>query len=82
MSAGGLLEDVERIVVEGHRSTHDPAGGAWSAPLAYRWLHYEDPMPVRRLAEGVKRLRRGGAEFDQGAVEKACAKASQIGFLN
>ena len=80
--AGGLLRDVERIVVESHRGLHERDGKEWSPPAAYRWLRYEDPDPVKRLLEGVAELRRMGAEFDSSAVEKACAKASQSGFLN
>jgi hypothetical protein len=38
-------------------------------------------MPVKRLAEGAKRLRRRSARFDPEAVEKACANGAQIGFL-
>jgi hypothetical protein len=78
----GLLEQVEQILVDGHRSLHQSKGLAWSAPLAYRWLRYEDPEPVTRLLDGVKRLRRRGVEFDADAVEKACAEAGKKGFLN
>jgi hypothetical protein len=78
----GLLSHVEEIVVDGHRRLYESKGLAWSPPIAYRWLRYEDPAPVERLAEGVKRLRRRGVEFDPGAVEKACAEASNQGFLN
>jgi hypothetical protein len=39
-------------------------------------------MPVTRLAEGTRRLRRRGGKFDAEAVEKACALASQKGYLN
>jgi hypothetical protein len=78
----GLLSQVEQIVVDGHRALLESKGLAWSPPLAYRWLHYEDPDPVARLADGVKRLRRRGVEFDTGAVDKACAKAVRKGFLS
>ena len=78
----GLLSQVEQIVVEGHRKFHESKGIAWSPPLAYRWLHYEDPEPVARLAEGAKKLRRRGVEFDAGAVDKACAEAVRKGFLS
>jgi hypothetical protein len=78
----GLLRKVERIVVEGHRALYSAQGRPWSRPDAYRWLRYEDPAPVTRLAEGVRRLRRRGAKFDAAAVEKACAEASRTGFLN
>jgi hypothetical protein len=70
--ATGLLRDVEDIVVAGYLSSH-PDG---TRPAAYRWLRYEDPDPVARLAEGVRKLRVRGAAFDPVAVDKACAKAS------
>jgi hypothetical protein len=78
----GLLRQVERIVVESHRGLYSAQGRPWSKPTAYRWLRYEDPAPVARLADGVRRLRRRGGEFDGEAVEKACAEASRTGFLN
>jgi len=76
--ATGLLKDVEEIVVRGYQSLHPGA----SRPAAYRWLRYEDPDPVARLAEGVDKLRKRGANFDADAVDKACAKASKGGLLN
>jgi hypothetical protein len=78
----GLLREVEEIVVESHRKVHLAEGKEWSAPIAYRWLRYEDPMPVNRLLDGTKRLRGSGADFDADAVDKACQKASNKGFLN
>jgi hypothetical protein len=74
----GLLKDVEEIVVEAYLAQHPGA----SRPEAYRWLRYEDPEPVARLVEGVRRLRKKGAPFDAEAVDKACAKASKSGLLN
>ena len=78
----GLLEEVEGIVLDSHRRHYESLGKRWSRPIAYRWLHYEDPMPVERLAEGVERLAGEGATFDAAAVDKACAKASGRGFSN
>ncbi|MGH7762878.1 MAG: hypothetical protein ACREOM_00475 [Candidatus Dormibacteraceae bacterium] len=78
----GLIDQVERIVVEGHRLLYDSEGRAWSRAVAYRWLRYEDPRPVARLADGVRKLRRRGVELDAEAVEKACKSATQRGFLN
>ena len=78
----GLLRRVEEIIVEAHRNLYLGEGKEWSAPIAYRWLRYEDPMPVERLMDGTKRLRRRGAEFNGDAVEKACQEASKRGFLN
>lgn len=78
----GLLRQVEEGVVEAHRSLYLAEGKEWSAPVAYTWLRYEDPMPIERLLDGTKRLRRRGAEFQSDAVEKACQEASKRGFLN
>ena len=78
----GLLAEVEQIVLDAHRSLYEAEGRAWSRPIAYHWLRYEDPMPVARLLEGVKRLRRRGASFSLYAVDKACTEALKNGFLN
>ena len=75
-----LLEEVEGIVLDSHRRHYETQRKRWSRPLAYRWLHYEDPMPVERLAEGVERLAGEGATFDAAAVDKSCAKAVERGF--
>lgn len=80
--ASGLLSQVEQIVVEGHHTLYSERGLEWSPPIAYRWLRYEDPTPVARLAEGAKRLRRKGVAFNAEAVDKACLEASQKGFLS
>jgi hypothetical protein len=77
----GLLTQVEQIVVESHRKLYLAEGKEWSRSIAYRWLRYEDPMPVERLAEGVEKLRKRSARFDPEAVEKVCANGAQIGFL-
>ena len=77
---GGLLQMVEAIVVEGHRSLYTAQGRPWSRPLAYRWIRYEDPMPVERLAEAVERLTEMGATFEADAVEKAWKEAIKTGF--
>ena len=76
--SSGLLKDVEEIVIEAFLSTHPGA----ARPDAYHWLRYEDPEPVARLIDGVRRLSSEGAAFDPIAVDKACARASQKGFLN
>ena len=78
MVESGLLRDVEQITVQAYLASHPDA----SPPDAYRWLHYEDPDPIARLAEGVRRLRREGEKFDAEAVDKACAKASKLGYSN
>jgi hypothetical protein len=52
-----LLPELERLVVAEHAALHrDLAGEAWSPPSAYRWIRYEDPDPVGRLAEATRRL--------------------------
>lgn len=76
--ASGLLREVEEIVVKAYLVSHPGS----TRPAAYHWLHYEDPDPVARLAEGVRKLRKSGAPFDAEAVDKACAKASKLGYPN
>ncbi|TMC80280.1 MAG: hypothetical protein E6I61_10955 [Chloroflexi bacterium] len=78
----GLLKDVEEIVVDAHRRLYEARRKPWSPPTAYRWLRYEDPAPVTRLAEGVRKLRKRGAAFDAEAVDKACAKTPKGPDLN
>jgi hypothetical protein len=82
VSAGepSLLRQVEEIVVESHRRLYEGQGRAWSKSIAYRWLHFEDPMPVARLQDGVKELRRRAATIDPDAVEKVCKDAAKLGF--
>ena len=76
--ATGLLSAVERIVVDAYLAGHPGA----SRPDAYRWLHFEDPDPVARLDDAVRRLARAGAQFDAAAVDKACLEASKLGYSN
>ena len=78
LTAGGLLKDVEEIVVEAYLPRHPGA----SRPDAYHWLRYEDPDPVGRLADGVAKRRKGGARVSAEAVDKACAKAAKMGYPN
>jgi len=82
MADSGLLRQGERIVVDAHRKSYEAAGKPWSEPIAYKWLHYEDPNPVARLLEGARKLRRRGVKFDSDAVDKALSAARQKGFLN
>jgi hypothetical protein len=83
VSAGepSLLRQVEEIVVESHRRLYEGQGRAWSKSIAYRWLRFEDPMPVARLQDGVKELRRRAASIDPDAVDKVCKDAAKLGFL-
>ena len=74
----GLLRDVEEIVVAAYLTEHPGT----SRPDAYRWLRYEDPAPVERLVEGARKLAGRSAQFSEVAVDKACAKASKLGYLN
>jgi hypothetical protein len=75
-----LLRQVELIVLASHRGLYEEKGLAWSKPIAYHWLRYEDPMPVARLADGVRRLLDEGAKVNADAVDKACADARIWGF--
>jgi hypothetical protein len=75
-----LLGQVESIVVESHRRMLEEHGQPWSLPVTYRWLHYEDPEPVQRLAEAVQKLDQMGVPFDGKAVEKAWIEAAKSGF--
>jgi hypothetical protein len=75
-----LLNQAEQIVIDSHRRLYEKEGKAWSKPLAYRWLRFEDPMPVARLQEGVKELVQRGAGFDPDAVEKVSQEAVKDGF--
>lgn len=78
----GLLPAVEDAVLDAHHRLYAAEGRSWSRPIAYHWLHYEDPMPVERLREAVEKLARRGAEFDAVAVDKACKQAVSEGFSN
>ena len=82
ISAGepSLLRQVEEIVVESHRRLYEAEGREWSKSIAYRWLRFEDPMPVARLQAGLKGLRRRAAEIDPDAVDKVCKNAGTRGF--
>ena len=82
ISAGdpSLLRQVEEIVIEGHRRLHEKEGRPWSKPIGYRWLRFEDPMPVARLQEGLKELRSRAAAINPDAVEKLSQEAAKGGF--
>jgi hypothetical protein len=82
LTDSGLLPVVEEVVLEAHRNLYLRERRPWSRPAAYHWLHYEDPAPVHRLSEGVRKLQRRGARFEAKAVDKACARAREQGFLN
>ena len=80
--SSGLLRMVERVVVDAHRRSYEAKGLEWTEPLAYQWLRFEDPDPVSRLLEGVRRLRRRGVRFDTVAVDKAIQAARKAGISN
>jgi hypothetical protein len=77
-----LLRQVEDIVIDSHRRLYEKQGQPWSKPIAYRWLRFEDPMPVARLQEGMRELRRWGASIEPGAVDKVCKDAAKHGFAS
>jgi hypothetical protein len=82
LSAGepSVLRQAEEIVIEGHRRLYEADGRAWSKPTAYRWLRFEDPMPVARLRDGLRELRERAADIDPQAVDKVCKDATKLGF--
>jgi hypothetical protein len=82
ISAGepSLLRQVEEIVIESHRRLYSREGREWSKSMAYRWLRFEDPMPVVRLQEGLKELAKRVAEIHPDAVDKVCKNAAKHGF--
>jgi hypothetical protein len=74
-----LLREVEAIVVAAHRDWYAASGRRdWSEPKAYHWLHYEDPDPVARLADGVRRLKSQGIEPSEAPVEAAVKLVSAL----
>jgi hypothetical protein len=74
-----LLGEVEAIVVAAHRDWYASSGRTdWTEPKAYHWLHYEDPDPVGRLAQGVRRLEPEMAARES-QVEAAIALAGRLG---
>jgi hypothetical protein len=75
-----LLRQVEEIVIETHRRLYETESRAWSKPVAYRWLRFEDPMPVARLRDGLKELTERAAEIDPDPVDKVCKDAAKHGF--
>ena len=74
-----LLRQVEEIVIESHRRLYQREGREWSKAMAYRWLRFEDPMPVARLQDGLKQLGRRAAGIDPDAVDKVCKDAVKHG---
>jgi hypothetical protein len=75
-----LLPAVEELVVDAHRRWHAGAGdGAWSPPVAYHWLHYEDPDPVRRLEFGAARLAEL-VEVEAAGVDRVLNQAHALGY--
>ena len=69
-----LLPAVEALVVDAHRRWYAASGRpGWSEPKAYHWLRYEDPDPVARLTEGVRRL---PITFDPDQVEALWSSAT------
>ena len=75
-----LIRQVEEIVIESHRRLYQREGRDWTRPIAYRWLRFEDPLPVARLRDGLKELRRRAADIDPDAVDKVCKEAVKYGF--
>lgn len=75
-----LLRRVEQLVVNAHRRWSESSGSRnWSKPKAYRWLHYEDPDPVARLADGLERLGTT-VELPADALSAAIEGARNLGY--
>ncbi|HVD00347.1 MAG TPA: hypothetical protein VNG93_04265 [Candidatus Dormibacteraeota bacterium] len=63
-----LLPAVEKLVLEAHRSWYESRGRTdWSPPTAYHWLRYEDPDPIARLQDGIRRLQ-APAQIDESSL--------------
>ena len=75
-----LLGRVEVLVVDAHRRWSESSGRRdWSEPKAYQWLRYENPDPVARLADGLRRLGTG-VELPAVAVSAAVDAAGDLGY--
>ena len=75
-----LLRRVELLVVNSHRHWSESRGCEdWSEPAAYHWLHYEDPFPVTRLADGLRRLG-ADVELSPDALSAAVKAARALGY--
>ena len=67
-----VLEAVERLVVEEHRVLYQEVlGEAWSRPVAYRWIRYEDPDPIGQLILASERLDAEWRRHPEGAARRA-----------
>ena len=75
-----LLRRVELVVVDAHRRWSESRGQRdWSEPQAYQWLRYEDPDPIARLADGLRRLG-NEVEIPPVALSPALKTASDLGY--
>ena len=77
-----LLRQVEDIVIDSHRRLYESQGKEWSKSIAYRWLRFEDPLPVARLQDGLKELKGRGASVELESVDKVCKDAAKRGYLS
>lgn len=75
-----LLRLVENAIIDAHRRRYARDGRAWSEPVAYRWLRYEDPDPIARLADGLRRIVAEGGEVDAELTGRAVASARELGY--
>jgi len=73
-----LLRQVESIVVDAHRRWYESLGKTWSEPVAYQWLHYEDPDPISRLRVAVQRLSAAEVAFSDAPVARAELEAGRV----
>ena len=75
-----LLRLVENAIIDAHRRRFALDGRVWTEPAAYRWLRYEDPDPIARLADGLHRIVAEGGEIDAGLAGRAVASARELGY--
>ena len=73
-----MLRQVESIVVDAHRRWYESLGKTWSEPVAYHWLHYEDPDPISRLRVAVQRLSAAEVAFSDAPVARAELEARRV----
>jgi hypothetical protein len=85
----GLLQFLEEIVVESHAALHrDLLREPWSRPMAYHWIHYEDPKPVHQLLKAAQKLNKEWSQTGHEAqintehLAAAITQARRLGYAD